>query len=1117
MPNDLNFLETDMVYGEKFDVKLEPYYGEDFTKKCFLFPGQGVIKEGMLKEFVKNNKNVLSLFTRANEVLKEEGLPEIEDYILNPKKHDAKSLNKIKNLSLFILEIGLFQTLVRNNTFPDVLTGHSFGEYAVLCCSGAFKFEDIIRVIFERDKLSEKYCAEAYFLAVNLNEEQIIEEQIENSFLANINTPQQSTLVFTSLSFLKSAQKKLKKKKVASKRIKNIIYPYHTELMNKVSEGILDHLRSKNVDVHEVKIPFVSSVTKRKYVSISKEDAYLLLSDQVRVSVKFPKQIIPIYESGIKTFYEMGPNRDHLNFVRNIIGKNKNLYTRSFLESFMETGSESENVEKITPENSNLIKVLSQIVSKVSGYEIAEIAPHDRFQEDLGIDSLKKAEVVFEFLKASNLQSIKEVDFGEFSSLSGTINYLNELKNKEEKGIDILNERFFRFSYKFDSYPCSLLKIDPLNFSFVDLSDFEKIKDTVLCFDFRSGNFLIDPYNIDEMVTFLEGIKKLLKHNEKIEKVITLVDDKSSVFFKNITPFFLSLKKEGLAFDYRCIEFKGKEEESLNGLISRVFSFPHIGKYIYDNKKWYRNNLVRAEKDLPGYQTYEKFDSSLWVGGAKGIGASLLKKMMFKNGHKVILVGRSHFEDEEIKNNIREMENKGLVVHYLRFDFSDIESIKNIKHKLEQLNIRPDLAINAAGSEISKNFLEQEIDEIKNGLGSKILTTLNFLKLTDLLETPNKFIFSSIVSSFGNQGQAIYSMANSIVEDLARGDGKASAILWPAWNNVGMTSKKHIQASLKNARITLLEESKASELFSMEIGKISNETITYSTEADLLKYSLPLINVNIYKNLLGVFKEGQFQKKYNSLDFEFLGDHTINGVKVLPAAFSISSFLAMSYLFSGILRGLSNIEIKHMLPLEEDSVDTVFRFGKKLTQQTAIIHSSAEVLPLTLEGNVEKLKDVNKFFNEDEIIETDSIYTKDTLSFGEKFQSINLSKWDNESQTITAKVSGELKFLNEIPMFSLLIKLIDSSFQALCLGGIISYLRLAIPQRIEELVVNPENLEGGEYIIIAKLKKCNDKNVIGNISLFNEKGDLVLLFKNLELVSIREYEVNPLHLKKLQS
>ena len=158
--------------------------------KAFLFPGQGAQFPGMGKDLYENSKVAKRLFEEANSIL---GFNITE--IMFEGSVDSLKQTKVTQPAIFLHSVLLAKTI--DNFQPDMVAGHSLGEFSALVASGALTFEDGLTLVSKRATAMQKACEiePSTMAAIVGLEDEVVEEVCrsvdEIVVAANYNCPGQ--------------------------------------------------------------------------------------------------------------------------------------------------------------------------------------------------------------------------------------------------------------------------------------------------------------------------------------------------------------------------------------------------------------------------------------------------------------------------------------------------------------------------------------------------------------------------------------------------------------------------------------------------------------------------------------------------------------------------------------------------------------------------------------------------------------------------------------------------------------------------------------------------------------------------------------------------------------
>ncbi len=159
--------------------------------KAYVFPGQGAQFSGMGKDIYESSNEAKQMFDKANEIL---GF-DIKSIMFEGSDEELKQ-TKVTQPAIFLHSVILAKTLV-DSFKPDMVAGHSLGEFSALVAAGALNFEDGLGLVYKRALAMQKACeAEPSTMAAIIGLEDSVVEDIcsnieEVVVAANYNCPGQ--------------------------------------------------------------------------------------------------------------------------------------------------------------------------------------------------------------------------------------------------------------------------------------------------------------------------------------------------------------------------------------------------------------------------------------------------------------------------------------------------------------------------------------------------------------------------------------------------------------------------------------------------------------------------------------------------------------------------------------------------------------------------------------------------------------------------------------------------------------------------------------------------------------------------------------------------------------
>lgn len=272
-------------------------------KQAFIFPGQGSQFPGMGKEHYENNAFAKKIFEQANEQL---GF-RISDIMFNGSEEDLRRTD-VTQPAIFLHSIIAFKST--ENAKPDMVAGHSLGEFTALVASGVLSLEDGLRLVAARANAMQHACEqEPGTMAAVLGLEDAVVENIcasidEVVVPANYNCPGQ-LVISGSRAGIEIACEQLKAAGAKRALVLPVGGAFHSPLMMHAEEELVAAIESAKF-YHPVCAVYQNVVAK---AVIRPEEIKMNLIHQLTGPVKWTQSIQQMVKDGASTFTEFGPGK----------------------------------------------------------------------------------------------------------------------------------------------------------------------------------------------------------------------------------------------------------------------------------------------------------------------------------------------------------------------------------------------------------------------------------------------------------------------------------------------------------------------------------------------------------------------------------------------------------------------------------------------------------------------------------------------------------------------------------------------------------------------------------------------------------------------------------------
>ncbi len=280
--------------------------------KAYVFPGQGAQFVGMGKDLYENSETAKELFDKANDIL---GF-NITEIMFNGTDEELKQ-TKVTQPAVFLHSVILAKTLP--DFKPEMVAGHSLGEFSALVANGALSFEDALRLVSKRAMAMQKACEiTPSTMAAVLNLDDKVVEDICASIdgvvvAANYNCPGQ-LVISGETKAVELACEKMKEAGAKRALILPVGGAFHSPMMEPAREELAAAIEATTFSTPIC--PVYQNVTANA-VSDPAEIKKNLIT-QLTAPVRWTQSIQQMIADGATQFTEVGPGKVLMGLINKI-------------------------------------------------------------------------------------------------------------------------------------------------------------------------------------------------------------------------------------------------------------------------------------------------------------------------------------------------------------------------------------------------------------------------------------------------------------------------------------------------------------------------------------------------------------------------------------------------------------------------------------------------------------------------------------------------------------------------------------------------------------------------------------------------------------------------------
>ena len=280
---------------------------------AFVFPGQGSQFEGMGKALAGQHKEAAALFEQANEIL---GFS-LTEIMCDGSAEDLRE-TRVTQPAIFVHSMAV-RIRLGNRFAPQMVAGHSLGEFSALAATGALSFADGLQLVAQRAQAMQEACnhSNGTMAAVLALEDKVVEEICESTegvvVAANYNCPGQ-LVISGEVPAVEAACETLKEKGAKRALLLAVGGAFHSPLMEPAREKLAHAIQQTTFN--EPSCPIYQNVNAQatQNTEVIKNN----LIAQLTGAVKWTQTIEAMRADGATEFIECGPGKVLQGLVRKI-------------------------------------------------------------------------------------------------------------------------------------------------------------------------------------------------------------------------------------------------------------------------------------------------------------------------------------------------------------------------------------------------------------------------------------------------------------------------------------------------------------------------------------------------------------------------------------------------------------------------------------------------------------------------------------------------------------------------------------------------------------------------------------------------------------------------------